>query len=742
MRKLMWFSIGFCLSCITGVYLLSGQGFYWIAAGCIAAALALIFLKPKLCKILATLLIGFSFGVGWMWGYNSLYLDAARQYDGKEISTSMTAADYSYETKYGSAADCNIYLEGKSYRVRVYFSEIPALKPGDTLSGSFTLGLTVPDGSEASDYYQGKGIFLVAEAAEEIQVTACRDIPAKFFAVELRHKITDLMDRIFPEDVRGFVRALLLGDSSLLTYEEDTAFKVSGIRHVIAVSGLHVSILFALVYTAVGKHRVWTAVAGIPVLLLFAAVAGFTPSIVRACVMQSLMMLALLLKKEYDPPTALAFAVLVILLINPMTITSVSFQLSVGCMIGIFLFSSRVSHYILRKLGSPTGKSIKARLSRWFAGGVGVTLSAMTVTMPLVCWYFGMVSLVGVLTNLLTLWVISFIFYGIMLACICGAIWLPMGTAVASFVALPVRFVLWIAKGCAALPLSAVYTCSSYIVIWIAVSYLLFGVFLLSKKRSPVLLCSCILLCLAAALAASYIEPRLDDFRMTVIDVGEGQTILLQNAGEYYLVDCGGDSGEEAADLAAETLLSQGVRKLDGVILTHYDTDHAGGLLALLTRIEAKRLYLPDIADDKNTKQTLAELYTDRITWVRENTALGDITLIPAPCEQKDENENGLCILFQPENYDILITGDRGEAGEQALLESISLPKLELLVAGHHGAAGATGLRLLSATKPDMVVISTGNRYGHPAKHTMYRLSLFHSRIWRTDLSGTLIFRG
>ena len=99
------------------------------------------------------------------------------------------------------------------------------------------------------------------------------------------------------------------------------------------------SILFSLVYTLAGKRRALTAIIGLPVLLLFAAVAGFTPSVVRACIMQALMIFALLLNQEYDPPTALSFAVLTMLACNPLAITSVSLQLSAGCMVGIFLFA-------------------------------------------------------------------------------------------------------------------------------------------------------------------------------------------------------------------------------------------------------------------------------------------------------------------------------------------------------------------------------------------------------------------
>ena len=742
----MWFSIGFAASCVVAVYVLSGSILAWLALAFGLMAIAAMFLKSKVIKITGILLLGFSVGVFWMWGYDTLYLQPARQYDGESVVADIEVTDYSRETDYGATADGKILLDGKEYRVRVYLDEYEPINPGDRICGSYTLAMTTPNGEEESDYYQGKGIFLLASPDDDVSVETADKVPGKYFPAKLRKNITDLLNNIFPEDVLGFARALLFGDSSLLDYETDTAFQVSGIRHVIAVSGLHVSILFSLIYIVAFRRRLSTALLGIPALLLFAAVAGFTPSVNRACIMQVLMILALLLNQDYDPPTALAFAVLVLLAVNPMTITSVSFQLSVCCIIGIFMFSGRVSGYILNKFGHPTGSSIGAKIARGIASGAGVTLSAMVFTTPLVAWYFGTVSLVGVFTNILTLWAVTTIFYGIMLSCVLGWIWLPLGKMAAWIISWLIRYVLFVAKLLSSFPLAAVYTCSIYIVMWIAACYFLFAVFLLAKKKKPMVMLLMMALCLCVSLAAAYVEPRLDDMRVTVFDVGEGQSILLQSDGKYYLVDCGGTSGEETTDLVAQNLLSQGIMKLDGVILTHYDKDHSGGVLGLLSRIRTENLYLPDISDDGSVKEQLSCKYENIISWVsNERCIMGQeslLTMIPAPAESDAENESSLCVLFQAENYDILITGDRGSIGEKALLECFELPQLELLVAGHHGASDSTNFELLSKTMPAGVVISTGDRYGHPTEEVLHRLETFGCKVWRTDQDGTIIFRG
>lgn len=747
MRKLLWFTIGFAFSCIIGVYLIAGSISLMLALVAVAATLCLYILDVKHGKLMATILIGFALGSAWIWLYNTCYLQTAKDYDGKTVSTKIEITDYSYEAGYGIAAEGRIRIEAKSFRTIVYLGDIDPVMPGDHLEGRFRLRLTTGEGQEEATYHRGDGIFLLAYADGHLLVDAAEEIPTIHFTAKLRQSIIRVLQDVFPEDTFGFAKALLLGDSSDLSYEVDTAFKISGIRHIIAISGLHVAILFSLVYTLAGKHRVLTAAVGIPVLVLFAAVAGFTPSIVRACIMQVLMMLAMLAKQEYDPPTALAFAVLVILGINPMAITSVSFQLSVGCVIGIFLLNKPISSYIMEKIGNYTGKSLRARLIRLFAGNISVGVSAMVLTMPLTACYFGMVSIVGILTNVLTLWAVSLVFYGIMLACGFALIWLPLGKLVAGLISWVVRYILFVAKTLAALPLASIYTCSVYTIIFIVVCYVLIGTFLLSGKRRPGLLIAAIIICLLVSTFASYIEPRLDNVRVTVFDVGQGQSVLLQSKGKNYLVDCGGDDSERVADRVAASLRSQGITRLDGIILTHYDTDHAGGVLPLLTQISTDKLYLPYITDDTDTKEALKEHYKDKIDWVRENTLLsgdfGKLTLVPGEIGA-DENESGLCILFQGENCDILITGDRSTVGEASLMERIALPQLELLVVGHHGSDSSTGFPLLSKTMPTTAVISVGkdNAYGHPAQGVLTRLEAFGTRVLCTDEEGTIVFRG
>lgn len=741
MRKLICFTLGFTAACALCAYIHCREVFLPLLI-CVALAgvtTAMIGREQPWLRRAALVLLGTVLGLVWFAAYDWGYLKTPASWEEAPRRITVRTSDHSWETGYGTAVDGWTEIGEKPYQIRLYLQETEPIPAGSVLTGQFRLKRTIPEGKAESLYHQGKGIFLLGYQTEEMQIqkteSTWREFPAR-----LRLQIKAILDRWFPEDAAAFAKALLLGDASGLGYETDTDFQICGIRHVIAVSGLHVSILFALVSTITLRRRWLTALAGFPVLALFAAVAGFTPSVTRACIMSALMLLALLEEKEYDGPTALAFAVLVMLTANPLTITSVSFQLSAVSVAGIFLFQPRISRWILSVTGEVKERNLRNILLKWFASSVSVTISAMSLTTPLCAYYFGMVSLVSVLTNLLTLWVISFVFYGLMAVCLLHGIWAAGAAVLAKIITLPIRYVLMVAEVMADFPLAAVYTCSPYICFWLIFVYLLLGVFVLSKNRKPGVLACCICLGLCGALLASWAEPLASDTRFTVLDVGQGQCLLMQYKGKNVMIDCGGDSDADAADTAAEYLLSQGIGKLDVLILTHMDRDHAGGAENLLKRIDTDLLILPPTAE-----ATVSFAEENRI-YAAEDLSLdmgdGKIKIYP-PNFPGNSNEMSLCILFETEKCVILVTGDRSGFGERMLLHAGDIPDVDILVAGHHGSKHSTCEQLLAAVRPEIVCISVGadNSYGHPARELLERLNLYGCTVRRTDVHGTILIR-
>ena len=751
MRKLVWLVLGFVLGCACGIWVLSGSvlAFTCLGAMPVGALLTALGRKHRILRLTGVLCLGCFFGMLWLHVYDVTYLATARSYDQQTVDLLVEASDYGYTTAYGGAVDGTATLDGENYSVKCYLDSVENMKPGDKIYGSFLLRYTGFGGEESATYHQGKGILLLAYPKEEPIVYHKSEIPEKYFATVLRENITGHLQKMFPERTRGFAAALLLGRGDLLSQKDDSAFQVSGIRHIIAVSGLHVSVLFSLLQFLLQKRRILSGVIGLPVLFLFAAVAGFTPSIIRACVMHGIMMLSRMLKKDYDPPTSLAFAVLVILIVNPLALTAVGFQLSVGCIVGIFLFATPIASFLQKKtiLGRKCKNPVLSGMLHWTVQSLSISLGTMTVTAPLCAWYFGSISLVSLLTNLCCLWLVSISFYGIVICCILGAIWLPLGTWLAQIISLPMMAVLYIARLFASIPFATVSVENRYIGLWLVFAYVLLAAFLITGRKYPWVFAGCVVTALAGCLALSVWESRSERFRVTVLDVGQGQCVILQSRGTCYLVDCGGDYSATVGTMAAQTLRSQGIQSVDGVILTHFDMDHAGGTESFISKMPTRTIYIPDAPDHNGILTQLEKEYSQKLLMVTRERMLpcGEGTIRIFPAENRESgNESSMCILFQVENCDILITGDRNQTGEKALLAEYDLPDIEVLVVGHHGAENSAGFELLYNVTPDVAVISVGadNLYHHPSYKTLERLKFFGCVILRTDQHGTITIRG
>lgn len=736
MRKLMWFTIGFALSCGLCAYALPAESLKTgilvsFGATCV---LGIVGNRFTFYRRPALILLGCTLGVCWYGFFQQEYLSIPASMDGKTETVTIRTTDFSRETDYGFSVEGRLTLDGKNYPVRVYLDDGEALLPGALITGPFRFRVTAPVETPVS-YLSGESVFLVARQEDEIAVTTDPETSWQDRIACLRQWLKDALKACFPEEAFSFAQALLLGDTSEIDYETDTDFKVSGIRHVIAVSGLHVSILVALLSAVTFRKRFLTVPVGLAVLFAFACLAGFSPSVSRACLMSGLMLLGLLFNREYDGATALSFAVLTMLLGNPLVIGSVSFQLSVASVGGIFLLDPRLRPWLTELLPDPVGVKWKQRLVRWFSTSVSVSLSAMFFTTPLCAYYFGMVSLVGVMTNLLALWVVSGIFYGIMLVCLVYGLWMPGAVVLGKIVAWPIRYVLGVAHIMAEIPLAAVYTESIYIVFWLIFVYILLIVFFFSRYKKVKQLLCCGVLGLCVALLASWAEPA--DTAVAVLDVGQGQCIVLQSAGKTWMVDCGGDLDSETADLAAAYLLSRGITRLDGLILTHLDRDHAGAAEYLMARIDTELLILP---------AEYSTIRAENTVYASQNLCMNfgntDISIF-APTFPGTGNEKSLCVLFDTEKCDILITGDRDGFGERRLLRNAKIPDVDVLIAGHHGSKNSTCEELLHAVSPEIVCISAGknNPFGHPAPELLRRLAEFGCAVYRTDLHGTVTIR-
>ena len=500
------------------------------------------------------------------------------------------------------------------------------------------------------------------------------------------------------------------------------------------MSGLHCGFLISLLGVLTLRRQRLTALVGYPVLLTYMLMAGSTPSVVRACVMVGLTLLAPLVGREADAPTSLSAAALVILLVNPFAIASVSFQLSFAAVAGLLTLSPRV--YRAMKAGPAF---VRATL----AASAGVTV----FTAPLSAAYFGSLSLVSPLANLLVLWMAPVLFaLALTVTALCAL--LPAAAPLAVLPAALARYVLWTAELLCRIPGHSLRFSTPAAAMWLVLVYGLLGVCLLGRvrRRGYVLAALLALASLEAARALPRLTVRNDALTAVVVDVGQGAAALLHAGDSTILVDCGSLSRpERAGDAVAEAMETYGWPALDAVVLTHCHADHAGGLPSLLEQVPAERILLPRTDPEEDAADLLARERGVAVEYIEEpsRTDLGQGTLtVYPPVTAGETNEEGLSVLCSLGDFDLLITGDMDSATEAVLLETYPLPDVEVLLAGHHGSKYATSQTLLEETRPEVGIISVGpNTFGHPTAEAMGRMTGAGMDLYRTDRQGNILIR-
>ena len=739
---------GFSAGTALSHYVLPASWLYIVSAAMLIPALfCAVFLRGFRRRDGVAAFLFLALGMSWYSMYSGKFIDAAAQYADKTCTVTVRVDEYPYRD--GDYASLNVTLAERGepslgIAVSDYSGTLPELRPGDLAEMELELMDAGERYGEATDVYAARGVHLRAYYVALHGVE--RDgRSALYFPQELMNAVRGSIVRVFPEDVQDIMLALLIGDTHGV-YEDvelDNALSVTGVAHVVSVSGMHLGFLYSALSALLGRRRAFFV--GVPVLVLFTFMAGCSSAIVRACVMLVLSMLGTVLRRDYDPLAGLAMALLLLLAENPVSVASVSLQLSFASMLGLILITPRLNRWFNRRFRGAKGRVKGICRTAWSA--FSASLGATVFTAPVVAVIFGYVSLLSPMANLLTLWAVSLAFTLGFAAAALGLIYAPLGIAFAWLAAWPARYFVWCISLLARIPYAAVYTADGGVVWWLLFTYAVFIAAIVMRRRRGLRL-AVPALCSAAVLAAVLISSSLrtaDERSVTVLDVGQGQSVALLSGESAVVVDCGGmGSWDDAGDVASEYLLGRGRYGIDALVLTHLHSDHADGAARLMTRVKVGTLYMPEGTDDSDGElagilEAAARRGTE-VVEISEDTAVslpGLELSLTAPQEAGDENERGLVVRASIGEYDTVITGDVGAPTERLLAEEGKLPPSELLIAGHHGSRSSNSFELVSAVRPETVVVSVGyNSYGHPTDEALVRLAVTGADIYRTDVNG------
>jgi competence protein ComEC len=567
-------------------------------------------------------------------------------------------------------------------------------------------------------------------------------------------EIYGVFDRYHNPEEAGYLKGVVFGYRADLSAEVKQSFMNTGTIHILAVSGSNVVVVALIFSSLVGFLRVSRRIATLLTLtglLWYMVITGLSPSVIRATIMGIAILGGNLLGRRGDVYNSLGFAALVMLIWDPMYLFDVGFQLSFAAVISIVYYYPKLEP-LIEKI---PGKLVRLGLVKSGLQLFVVSLAAQIGTMPFTAFYFGRVSIVAVVANLLVVPVsgVNVLLGFATVAFSFVSNWMAGCYAALDnlLVSMLLKFVLW----CSRVPFAYVETMTVggafTIFYYIAVTAL----FSMRKPRAFVKAVATALIVLNFIIYHNAFVDSTPLFRATAIDVGQGDAILLELPNKHaVLIDTGpkfmtNDSGER---MIAPLLKRKGIEALDAIILTHPHDDHVGGCRYLLENIRIGRLI---VSDSTSSSRPYREILTRArelgtpilLAGAGESLQFDPTTRIfvlhAAPAiRPRDLNDESIVVKAVYGRSSLLLMGDASVRVEQELIQN-GAPDLasEVIKVAHHGAATSSGMDFLKTVKPSLALISVGreNKFKHPSPVILSRYETMGIETRRTDLRGALV---
>ena len=398
MRKLATAALAFSAAIFLANFILPVSWLTTATAICALLSAALALTRRRWLRPVVIVLLFFSFGLLEYSVYSSLTIDRARKYSGQTRDVHGTVLDY--PDIYDSYARLRIRITSEDlphFKAIVYDNKKQLLdaKPGDTVS--FTAKISTADTLYGRPYsnYNISGFYLRLSIKEGEKLQSGR-FSVRTIPVMLHHFLCERVEKTFPADCRAFIKALMLGEKDDF-YADDALYVTmsrSGLMHVVAVSGLHISFLVGLLTLLLGNGKS-SAIGSIVLIWCFVLITGSSSSAVRAAFMQTLLLLAPVLRQENDSITSLSAILALLLAVCPFAAKSVSLQMSFAAMAGIICFGQRLYSNFLNTIP----EKLNCRVIRYAVGVAASTLSVMVFTVPLTALHFSYVPILSLISN-------------------------------------------------------------------------------------------------------------------------------------------------------------------------------------------------------------------------------------------------------------------------------------------------------------------------------------------------------
>ncbi|GMT41607.1 MAG: hypothetical protein IEMM0002_0018 [bacterium] len=666
--------------------------------------------------------------------------------------------------------------------VKIYGGKNPPLPGSDILLKDVrikpVLGLRNFDAFDYELYMRDRGIVVRVNTPESRKgknkiepVSSGNRLSPRKLGERARRYVMSFIDKTFPPQTAPVAKAMTVAVTGEISQDVRRRFVVSGLAHLLAISGLHVGFISGLTYFVLeifffyvflflkprllesGIHQRPAAIAALLAVALYVLIAGGRVSALRAGIMVGVYFLSAALGREREILNALALSAIIILLFDPAALFSVSFILSYTAVMAIIFMLSYESEKTVDPLDALLPETRFSKIAGFFMTTIKITLAVTVSVAPIVMWFFGEAHFGGLGANVLALPM--------------AAVAIP-STLIGAFL----DFAIHPAVGLAA-SLPAVFAMGGIDTVTKFFSQL--DLFSFEGARPPLAL---VVLWYATLLAWSFFKLRVikhfalavtlslvlifympharHDTQLHIFDAGQGEAMLVMlESGENILIDGGAKySRFDTGEILYGRFKELGIKKLDAVIATHGDNDHSGGLATVMKRIDVKRYYDNGLDDDKGMIKKLRRIAEKRgIPYKKLRAGMelpmpdGSRLTVLHPADEfmqnnpaMEDNETSLALMLKTESVSILLTGDMEKKAEKYLLESGADLKADVLKVAHHGSNTSSSAKFLDAVSPHTAVISVGrlNRFRFPSKKVTKRLEKRGVRIYSTKDNGEI----
>ena len=773
-------SIAAIIGIVVGLYLKSIAFFL-----CIGLVIISVILKLK-NKLKPYIIIGFScimiFCI-YILILEDNYTKITNQYDEKPITVQGIIVSNGNEKKYKTQYeiqvikiynDCTGKVENRKFKVICDIKgdkNYIGLNFGDEII--FSSKFEAPDvarnegGFNYSQYLKTKNVAGCVMAKKEniklIGKNKC-NILANFINSS-RNVLINKIYKILPKDEAGLCIGLLLGEKGGISNKIENSFRQASLSHMLAISGAHISYILLGISTALSylkTHKRWTKIFICIFLVFFMFLAGGSPSIVRACIMAILNLVAEILFMKPDTFNNLGISAFIILIFNPYSLLDISFQLSFGGTIGIVTFVELLYNIRLKRKGITKKKELKAQNNNkrtkkyseftykmliYVEQTTIMSLAANIVIMPIMVYHFSTVSIVFILSNLLATPIMG-------ICLILGMIFLvsliitPLAYLIAFFLGPLLKIFILVADISSKIPFSKIFVPTPKI--WqVLIYYLIIGIYFfkddiqkiypkIQEKYKKIIA----LLLIITLLPYIFAMFPTDELKIYFIDVGQGDSMLIVTPFKKKILVDGGGSEVGTFDVGEQTLLpyllNKSIISIDYLLFTHFDSDHCQGLLTVLENIKVKNVIIGEQGKESENFNRFLKLVDLKHTRVIKVKA-GDKIEIDKYCQlhilfpdkdlikQNILNNNSIVAKFIYQNYSMLLTGDIEKVAEERLIRKYKDTEdlqTNILKVAHHGSKSSSIQQFLDMVKPEIALIGVGekNTFGHPNSGVVERL--------------------